>query len=738
MKTVSEQNDESHYSIQEFEAARDWADSLVFRQIQYFLTAAGLFVLFLVYLTLDDTGPTAEQWTLIIPMGIAILLSNMRLFPSADRTFYLVSGILYFLGALLFSVYLYQYGKSWEMWTIGVIFVVTFGGAAIGDIDNYAEFPDKPSVFCLYRLLREMQKGSDRVIQFRSDQGRLKILLLDHCIIMREGIERIAILPEDQFVLSAKPWSAKRAYVAVRWANPWVRHGGPIVENRGKMRNADVAKYESWKQGSKYSPAREKEVSLNLDASNEPTKLAPTVATEDARRQSSGVRAEFQTLEGAMGHEDKRTLYDDIAPKARQRAQELLDKRGLEPAQKEDELDEWVRLYHDLDKHLEVEGWQSDYARQAQELLHDGLLEKAGSLLALPLASHETSEEQIASSYFSRARVLSLQFNSDAALPYYANAYQVCPKNPIYALSYADVLHKQNRHFDAESVYLSILQILREMAKTDASTYLPQVAKTLDNLGSLYKDVQQENQSEAMYGESLTIHRQLAQTNPAAFLPRVAVLLNSLGILYKNTNRIQQAKAMYEESLTIHRQLAQTDPNLSKRGVAGTLYNLGHLYEDTHQQKQAEAMYQEALTIHRQLVQTNPAAFLPELAMTLNSLGLLYEETSREKQAEAMYQEALSIYRQLAESDPTSYQPGVALMLNNLGALCHEAQRLQQAEAMYQEALSIYRQLAESDPHRRGMPRTLKNLGALYEDTHRQEQAKAMYQEANQLSQDLS
>ena len=387
-----------------------------------------------------------------------------------------------------------------------------------------------------------------------------------------------------------------------------------------------------------------------------------------------------------------------VDPKALVRLNELLDKKDLELQAKIRDAEEWTQKYRDLHQRLTEEGRDDALAQQAKKLLEEGKLEEAGAIIDRLLMSGERLVEQVAADHFKRAEVYALQFQPPKALPHYEKAYRYRPDNNEYALQYAYVLQQQNSYAQAQPVYQSVLRTYRQLAETNPAAYLPAVARTLNNLGILYRDTQRLQESEQVYLEALRTYRQLAETNPAAYLPYVAHTLNNLGILYRNTQRLQESEQAFQEALRIRRQLAETNPAAYLPYVAHTLNNLGILYRNTQRLQESEQAFQEALRIRRQLAETNPAAYLPAVALTLNNLGNLYGDTQRLQESEQAFQEALRIRRQLAETNPAAYLPAVAWTLTDLALLLLEGHQPTTARLLVEEALTIRRRLWEKYP----------------------------------------
>ncbi len=295
------------------------------------------------------------------------------------------------------------------------------------------------------------------------------------------------------------------------------------------------------------------------------------------------------------------------------------------------------------------------------------------------------------------------------------------------------VLYKDIQQYKkAEAAYGEALALYRKLAEDNPAAFEPDVAGTLNNLGNLYRIMRQYKEGEATLRETLTLYRKLSEDNPAAFEPDVAMTLNNLGVLYRNIQQYEEAETTYFEALNIRRKLAEDNPAAFEPDVATTLNNLGNLYCDLQQYKEGETVYEEALALYRKLAEDNPAAFEPDVAMTLNNLGILYCELQKYKEAEVVFIEAIGIRRKLVKDNPAAFEPHVATALNNLGNLYRDLQQYEEAETTYLEALSIRRKLAKSNPatFEPDVATTLNNLGNLYCDLQQYKKAEAAYGEA--------
>src|SRR6266403_1980722 len=76
----------------------------------------------------------------------------------------------------------------------------------------------------------------------------------------------------------------------------------------------------------------------------------------------------------------------------------------------------------------------------------------------------------------------------------------------------------------------------------------------------LNSDQNRMEETRKEHEEALKTYRELAQKEPETYLPSVATTLNDLGTIDSDQNRMEAARKEYEETLKIYRLLAQTNP----------------------------------------------------------------------------------------------------------------------------------------------------------------------------------
>jgi tetratricopeptide (TPR) repeat protein len=295
-------------------------------------------------------------------------------------------------------------------------------------------------------------------------------------------------------------------------------------------------------------------------------------------------------------------------------------------------------------------------------------------------------------------------------------ARQLAGKNPQTYLhdvartlvSLGNLDYEQHRNQEARGDFEEALSIDRQLAQKNPERYLPDMAMTLNDLGNVDHDLgilrhDQELVAEARehLEEALRIRQQLAEREPRTYRPDLAMTLNNLGTLCSDLGYTESRQAL-DEALGIYRRLADEDPDAHLPDVAMTLNNLGNLNRREGRTAEAQQDYEQALAIRRGLARKNPEAFLPDLAQSLDCFGALYWDQGQFEEARRSFHDAVDAYRQLSLNDPEAYRVRLAMGLETLGDADRRLDRTQEAAQAYHDALETYQILAQQDPKRFG------------------------------------
>jgi CHAT domain-containing protein/tetratricopeptide (TPR) repeat protein len=126
------------------------------------------------------------------------------------------------------------------------------------------------------------------------------------------------------------------------------------------------------------------------------------------------------------------------------------------------------------------------------------------------------------------------------------------------------------------------------------------------------------------YEEALALRRELAVLRPEVYRPQVAMTLNNLGTAQSDLNDLEAARASHKEALAVRRELARLRPEVYRPQVAMTLNNLGTAQGALNDLEAARASFEEAANLQSVDAAQRPTAQLVERRTTWNNLGRLY------------------------------------------------------------------------------------------------------------------
>ncbi len=92
------------------------------------------------------------------------------------------------------------------------------------------------------------------------------------------------------------------------------------------------------------------------------------------------------------------------------------------------------------------------------------------------------------------------------------------------------------------------------------------------------QEAQQLEEARRHYDEALRHYRQLEQAQPGVFLPQVATTLNNLGTVLRDLRQLEEARRHYDEALQLHRQAAALNSTASLFEQQRCWSNLATLY----------------------------------------------------------------------------------------------------------------------------------------------------------------
>ncbi len=302
------------------------------------------------------------------------------------------------------------------------------------------------------------------------------------------------------------------------------------------------------------------------------------------------------------------------------------------------------------------------------------------------------------------------------------------------------VLSDRRELAEAQQAYERALEIRERLAEADPHIFEPNLAATLNNLGNVLRDRRELAEAQQAYERAGKIYERLAEADPHIFEPNLAATLNNLGNVLSDRRELAEAQQAYERALEIRERLAEADPHIFEPNLAATLNNLGNVLRDRRELAEAQQAYERAGKIYERLAEANPHIFEPDVAMTLNNLGNVLSDRRELAEAQQAYERAGKIYERLAEADPHIFEPNLAATLNNLGNVLSDRRELAEAQQAYERALEIRARLVEADPHifEPNLAATLNNLGTVLRDRRELAEAQQAYERAGKIYERLA
>lgn len=305
---------------------------------------------------------------------------------------------------------------------------------------------------------------------------------------------------------------------------------------------------------------------------------------------------------------------------------------------------------------------------------------------------------------------------------------------------YAYFLLLNNQTQESKALFLKTVQNYKDLSKSNAMKYLPDLSWVLNNLAMMEGDSNEVEESQKHYLDSLEIKRFLESKNREKYLPDTALTLNNLGNLYRKSGQFDLALQCYEEAAEIRREFSKKNPSEVLPYLATTFNNLGLLYRAMNDLQESEAFHQKALKIREDLIKSDRKKYRPDLAMSLSNLGVLKWSKKEFSDAKEYTKKALKVYEELALENGKRYTRYVAIALHNLGALHWEKNELKQSSEHLIHALKLRRILHSENPalHLSDLASTLHNLGVLYLDLDDKQRARSYLEEAYLYREQLS
>ena len=133
--------------------------------------------------------------------------------------------------------------------------------------------------------------------------------------------------------------------------------------------------------------------------------------------------------------------------------------------------------------------------------------------------------------------------------------------------------------------------------------------------------------------KAVNIRERLAAKNADAFEPDLASSLNNLGSFYSALDQRAEALESAHKAMKLYERLAAKNADAFEPDLAMSLNNLGGCYSDLGQRAEALESALKAVKIRERLAAKNADAFEPELATSFGVLGSIHLQNENAEEA---------------------------------------------------------------------------------------------------------
>jgi tetratricopeptide (TPR) repeat protein len=233
------------------------------------------------------------------------------------------------------------------------------------------------------------------------------------------------------------------------------------------------------------------------------------------------------------------------------------------------------------------------------------------------------------------------------------------------------VLAKEGNLNEAEHTHEEALGIRRALFGREH----PEVATSLNNLGTVYRQQRKLDEAEKLIREGLAIRRTLFGDEDL----EVADSLHNLSLVLGNQRKGDESEATAREVLAIRRRLLGHEHPLVASALLDVAYALGF----TGKLEEAEGLQQEALAMQRKLLGDEH----PDVSTSLSSLAENMRQRRNYPEAKMVSGAAISMQRKMLGED----SPEVLKSLESLGSTLKAQRKYEDAEAAFRESLAGWR-----------------------------------------------
>lgn len=259
----------------------------------------------------------------------------------------------------------------------------------------------------------------------------------------------------------------------------------------------------------------------------------------------------------------------------------------------------------------------------------------------------------------------------------------------------ADVYKNMGNYSEAKYYYRKSFVVSRNYKNINGGTYCPGTIENLNSLGSLFLLMDSMSKAEITFKYTLSSSRKLYFKDKAEFGGNLAQSLINLATLYRNVYSFDSSYKYFREAIEFARVLSQQNPNKNAKLLCDALIGYGNLMMNLKRALDAKNAYEEAVKIMSTIGTENPGENKVYLGRSLNRLAIAYAAPSVIKNdsiTRSKFNDAITLLKDF-DYDVPDVKTDLADVLHNYGNYLLIMKSYDEAMPFFSEALVIYNTL---------------------------------------------
>ncbi|MEO5948606.1 MAG: CHAT domain-containing tetratricopeptide repeat protein [Chitinophagaceae bacterium] len=241
----------------------------------------------------------------------------------------------------------------------------------------------------------------------------------------------------------------------------------------------------------------------------------------------------------------------------------------------------------------------------------------------------------------------------------------------------------------------------------------PDYASSLSELGALYRKTEQFKKAETCYVQLAEYFARQEGTHSLNY----AKQLNYLGIIYAGMDSVKKAESFYRGSFEVIRK-DNTDQSL----LESVLYNVSNIYLQQKLYETAEPLFVELVSLQQKLYGAESEDYIA----SVENLAFIFRKNNKFKEAVPLRKEAVEYYRKTADNTLV-----YSKAIGNLAVLYDDMGLYVDAERFYLEAIALDKKLLGVNHEEYATD--IYNLSALYKEIGQLQKAAVLLYEAKEI-----